>query len=86
MLPKTSLESDNHVSVHPALRDATPTGDEIRPLRLFGDQLYRVIAPDWHRLGKRLQAMTTTGQNPAPRNLPERWLITKWLPHTKRSS
>jgi hypothetical protein len=62
--------------VHPALRDANLTGDEIRPLMLVGDQLYRVFAPDWHRLGKRLLTMTTTGQNPAPSTLPERRLIT----------
>jgi hypothetical protein len=43
---------------------------------LVGDQLYRVFAPDWHRLGKRLLTMTTTGQNPAPSTLPERRLIT----------
>ena len=62
--------------MHPALRDANLTGDEIRPLMLVGDQLYRVFAPDWHRLGKRLLTMTTTGQNPAPSTLPERRLIT----------
>jgi len=43
---------------------------------LVGDQLYRVFAPDWHRLGKRLLTMTTTGQNPAPSTLPEQRLIT----------
>ena len=62
--------------MHPALRDANLTGDEIRPLMLVGDQRYRVFAPDWHRLGKRLLTMTTTGQNPAPSTLPERRLIT----------
>ena len=62
--------------MHPALRDANLTGDELRPLMLVGDQLYRVFAPDWHRLGKRLLTMTTTGQNPAPNTLPERRLIT----------
>lgn len=76
LLPKASLEPDEHVSVHPALRDTNLTGDEIRPLMLVGDQLYRVFAPDWHRLGKRLLTMTTTGQNPAPSTLPERRLIT----------
>lgn len=79
LLPKASLEPDEHVSVHPALRDANLTGDEIRPLMLVGDQLYRVFAPDWHRLGKRLLTMTTTGQNPAPSTLPERRLITNWV-------
>jgi hypothetical protein len=43
---------------------------------LVGDQRYRVFAPNWHRLGKRLLTMTTTGQNPAPSTLPERRLIT----------
>jgi len=62
--------------MHPALRDTNLTGDEIRPLMLVGDQRYRVFAPDWHRLGKRLLTMTTTGQNPAPSTLPERRLIT----------
>jgi hypothetical protein len=62
--------------MHPALRDTNLTGDEIRPLMLVGDQRYRVFAPDWHRLGKRLLTMTTTGQKPAPSNLPERRLIT----------
>lgn len=62
--------------MHPALRDANLTGDEIRPLMLVGNQLYRVFAPDWHRLGKRLLTMTTTGQNPAPNTLPEQRLIT----------
>ncbi len=62
--------------MHPALRDANLTGDEIRPLMLVGDQCYRVFAPNWHRLGKRLLTMTTTGQNPAPSTLPERRLIT----------
>jgi len=76
LLPKASLEPDEHVSVHPALRDANLTGDEIRPLRLVGDQLCRVFAPDWHRLGKRLLTSTTTGPSPAPRTLPERRLIT----------
>ena len=66
LLPKASLEPDEHVSVHPALRDANLTGDEIRPLMLVGDQRYRVFAPNWHRLGKRLLTMTTTRQNPAP--------------------
>ena len=62
--------------MHPALRDTNLTGDEIRPLMLVGDQRYRVFAPNWHRLGKRLLTMTTTGQNPAPSTLPERRLIT----------
>ena len=38
--------------------------------------LYRVFAPNWHRLGKRLLTMTTTGQNHAPNALSERRLIT----------
>ncbi len=63
--------------MHPALRDTNLTGDEIRPLMLVGDQRYRVFAPDWHRLGKRLLTMTTTGQNPAAGTLPALRLLTK---------
>ena len=82
--------------MHPALRDANLTGDEIRPLMLVGDQRYRVFAPNWHRLGKRLLTMTTTGQNPAPSTLPEQRLITngtetngwelRWLGRTTQLS
>ncbi len=66
LLPKESLEPEEHVSVHPALRDTNRTGDEIRPLKLVGNPCYRVFAPNWHRLEKHLLTMTTTGQNPVP--------------------
>jgi len=72
LLPKASLEPDEHVSVHRALRDTNRTGDEIRPLMLVGDPCYRVFAPNWYRLEQRLLTLTTTGQNLAPSILSER--------------
>jgi len=34
LLPKASLELDEHLSMHPALRDTSVAGDKIRSLRL----------------------------------------------------